>query len=616
MLLAALICTPSYSSAEDVPSRPLLPGKVAGDGLVTQLAHSPDGRLLAVLTTTGFQVRDAEDGRLLNFVLHSVPMVRAVDWSPDGKRLAMAAGGVEIWDPLGNGPERTIPSLPRDGKLDTVAWSPDGRQIAAGSKQAVVIFDVVSGSRVDLPAVGERSLVQNVRGGFSWPPDSSQLAVVSGAWNSEVIDFWDTRQGNLLKTIPVSNGKPPICGSDACDFGAMVLTHPKSLVRWSPDGEMLAVASQYSDLSLWRRDSRLLWRRARVPNSGNATFLDWSSDGKLLHVGSSFELRYVRPDTGSTTFRLKAKSYLPGQSPVSVSKDEQHRAEWSNPGVDLFKGQEKTPHAHIEVSTAWNLEAFSQDLTRMVATSLAGVKQVWDLATGQRLAQLPPQILGGYNSAWSPNLDLLAHVDPTGRNLQVVRVRDGAVQYAKPLPKGLYFLGSEPSSRAWSPDGESLIVPGVQGTPSVVVAPRSGRVTEPPLGSGPLVWGPLGAAVRLPDQPALFCLQSTDRRWAVTVDSTWMFKVWDLSQDPPVPGPQLRISPMGGVESSLALSPDGKRIAFLSGPDFIDIWDVATARIVERWTATSSSELHAVFWRTKLTAVGDLRGAVRLWQEP
>ena len=149
-----------------------------------QLAHSPDGRLLAVLTTTGFQVRDAEDESALNSVLHAVPMAQGLDWSPDSKRLALAAGGVEVWDPLGNGPERTIPTQPPDGKLDTVAWSPNGRQIAAGSKQAVVIFETLSRVAESIYRQwGNERPLQSVKGGFSWAPDSSELAVLSGAWN-------------------------------------------------------------------------------------------------------------------------------------------------------------------------------------------------------------------------------------------------------------------------------------------------------------------------------------------------------------------------------------------------------------------------------------------------
>jgi WD40 repeat protein len=599
------MCTAPCGRAELAPTRSLLPGRAVGDGLVVRLAHSPNGRLLAVLTTASIQLRNAEDGRLLNWVAHPLPMVRGLNWSPDSKRLALTAGGVEIWDPLSDRPERTIPSDPRNGDLDDVAWAPDGKQIAAGSKHAVIVFDLVSGLRTEIPAEVDRESLRNIKGGFSWAPDSSQLAVLAGAWDSEVVDLWDTRQQKLVKRIAVSDGKKPVCNSDACSFNDWALKYPKSLVAWSPDGQALAICSQYSGLSLWGRDSRLLWRQVKGYENGSQSrmFLDWSSDGAMLHVGSS-GIRYVRRDTGATVF-----GNARWNNPISVSADERYSASWTPSGVDLWKGREPSPHGHFEVSMAWNLVAVSEDLTRMVARSMTGVNWIWDLATGKQLERLPAQVIGGFNSVWSPNLDLLAHVDR--RSLKVVRVRDGSVQQTIKLKEGWYSL----ESGSWSPDGESVIAKGVSGTSSVVVGINNGRLTDPPSGSGPLVWAPSGALVRLPGQPAPICVQTPDRRWAVAVDSSWqMLKVWDVSHNPPAPGPEIRTYLSRREGTMLALSPDGKRIAN-AGP-MVDIWDIASGRIVEHWTATDSSELQALVWREKLTAVDWLRGAVRLWQEP
>jgi hypothetical protein len=121
--------------------------------------------------------------------------------------------------------------------------------------------------------------------------------------------------------------------------------------------------------------------------------------------------------------------------------------------------------------------------------------------------------------------------------------------------------------------------------------------------------------VQLPGQPAPICVQTPDRRWALVVDLSWqMLTVWDVSHDPPARGPEIRTYLGRRDGTMLALSPDGKRVANVGL--VVDIWDIATAQIVEHWTATDSSELQALVWRDKLTAIDWLRGAVRFWQQP
>src|SRR5271154_5565976 len=107
--------------AQDVPTSALIPEKPVGAGNIRQPAYSPNGQMLAVVTTVGFQIRDAESGRVLNSVVDGLPSdppsvmyaerwLSELCWSPDGRRIARAASGIEIWDPLGSAPERTLPA--------------------------------------------------------------------------------------------------------------------------------------------------------------------------------------------------------------------------------------------------------------------------------------------------------------------------------------------------------------------------------------------------------------------------------------------------------------------------------------------------------------------------
>ena len=70
---ALILALASLLTGQDVPTLALASGRPRGAGNVRQLTYSPDGRLLAVVTTTGFQVRDAESGRVLNSIIDAVP---------------------------------------------------------------------------------------------------------------------------------------------------------------------------------------------------------------------------------------------------------------------------------------------------------------------------------------------------------------------------------------------------------------------------------------------------------------------------------------------------------------------------------------------------------------
>jgi tetratricopeptide (TPR) repeat protein len=143
----------------------------------------------------------------------------SVAWSPDGKRLAVAAVPVRIWDSA----LQPLP-LATTAASNCMDWSPDGKQLAAGSKDGTItILDAAAGT--PLHVLQGHGFVDAVH----WHPSMPRLA--SGGRDG-IVPIWDTSTGQEL-----------------CAFEAHT-----SIVRdldWSPDGWRLATTSYDGSVQIW-----------------------------------------------------------------------------------------------------------------------------------------------------------------------------------------------------------------------------------------------------------------------------------------------------------------------------------------------------------------------------
>ena len=113
--------------------------------------------------------------------------VKAMDFSPDAKRLATGGGTkVTLWDCTGKtGPEGAIPDQLKfhKGDVEAIAWSPTGEFLATGDVAGRLVFSDTKGRPV--------SAFEDAEGisALAWSPDGKYLA--AGDAGGRVVLFSD-----------------------------------------------------------------------------------------------------------------------------------------------------------------------------------------------------------------------------------------------------------------------------------------------------------------------------------------------------------------------------------------------------------------------------------------
>jgi WD40 repeat protein len=240
---------------------------------VAALALSPDGNLLAVGTDSsgvvGFYetakgVRQgvislvaAPKGKDRGFRASSV---RALAYSPDGKKLAvLTAGRIFFCDMVA---KKLSPAfLPNQDGIRCLAYSPDGKFLAtAGDDKKITLWDAEKlEPRATL--VGHTATVVSL----AFSPDSASVASASADKTARV---WDTATG---KERGVLNA------------------HTEGLlcVAFSPDGKLLASSSGAVDKTVRLWDAATLRERSKILHQGKVEAVAFSADSGMLYCSDA-----------------------------------------------------------------------------------------------------------------------------------------------------------------------------------------------------------------------------------------------------------------------------------------------------------------------------------------
>ncbi|HEX2620840.1 MAG TPA: hypothetical protein VHL11_11850, partial [Phototrophicaceae bacterium] len=286
--------------------------------------------------------------------------------------------------------------------LVAVDWSPDGKWIAVGGGTERCSWSDPEAFALQVIDAATGDLIYSFDGGpcnvtdVHWSLDGSKLA--ASVYDGDGVYIWDTTDWQLLvtqhsNTIAESyiNWSPdgnwivstPITGGmhlmDAMNGIAKFISGGASPV-WNPSGDRVAsIAEEYIIITDPFTDERF---PEKIISSDAGITLDWSPDGAKLALGDMHNNIQIR-DT--TNFEV----------------------------ITTLQG-----HTDLVYSVAWKSGELT-DSTYLASVSIDGTVRVWDTRLGIELSEVQT---GGqvYDVDWSPDGTQLAYVGGEDGGLHII----------------------------------------------------------------------------------------------------------------------------------------------------------------------------------------------------
>ena len=359
----------THASTEGLETFSLPEGAVArlGKGRINEIEYSPDGSLLAVASTVGIWLYDADTGVEKALLTGHTESVTSVSFNSDGTLLVSGSSDntVRLWDVTTRMLKATLTG--HEGTVNSVDFCPDDTMVASGSDDSTVgLWDIASETRK--ATLWHRDDVNSVQ--FR-PPDGATLASVG---DDNRVRLWDIETLTQKATLN--------------------LRYDGYSISFSPDGNTLATGANGGYAGLW--------------DVGTGTLITWldpeHGQNKVIRVGFSRDGNTLACSSPDGTLRLwdvatrRVKSILeqgPGIyfNSISFSPDSDSTAlasaNWLEVRLwDVATGEIKKilPRHNAESRSV----EFSPDGSLLVNSDPGvGVVHLWDVAARTRKAVIP-----------------------------------------------------------------------------------------------------------------------------------------------------------------------------------------------------------------------------------
>jgi len=356
--------------------------------LISELALSPDGRLLALTETTrGLTLLDLQTRSPVLRLREGARITYSAAFFPDGRRLAVGGSRpeLEVFD-LATGASLWRKEVgPRS--VVCVALSPDGRWLAYnGPDNQVCVLRAEDGAGARcLGGHGARIM------DLDFLPDGRRLV---SAGHDSLARLWDVETGAALGDLGGHTGYVMYAQS-------------------SRDGRRVLTASVDQTARLWDVDTRRVVGELRSSVDRFYTAV-LSADGELVGTGGAMgPLGLWNGRTGKLLGQLDG--HRDSISGLALSRDgrllysggyDQHLRAWELGAVSTAL---RLPHPGVVSQVA-----SSPDLRRAATTTSEGLLRLWELSTGAPLAERALGEGAQNGLIWSPDGELLAMDGPAG----------------------------------------------------------------------------------------------------------------------------------------------------------------------------------------------------------
>ena len=373
-----------------------------GKGLIQDISYSPGGKRLAVGSSIGVWLYDAQTGEELTLLTGQKAWVWGVIFSPDGKQLA-AHGNLDnrvyVWDTQTWTLRHTLSHDKVWNSINSVVFSPDGQLLAScGSLDNTInLWDPKTGSRIG-------SLKHNLSGSpsaktLAFSPDGEILISQS----TDKIIFWDIEMYHPIRTLTLPDEL-----SDELFY----------MIALSPDGEILAGTTK-KGIYLWDTNTGAIKHTMEASLENNQ--ITFSPNGQFLlqngyyaafiHIWDVKTGRYVTsfsPGIGppvlgvEKTFFLHnvfAWTFTPDGNTIAIAISSGHIELWDANTLSVLKQQFIYGYTDRVESVA-----FSPDGRTIASGHSDSYIRLWDANTGEL-----NWILSGHRS----NVKSVIFINPT-----------------------------------------------------------------------------------------------------------------------------------------------------------------------------------------------------------
>jgi WD40 repeat protein len=633
LALEAVLHSPT-SEAQDVLRESLLRARLrfslpGHSGIVTGLAYSPDGQLIATTSADGTaRIWDASTGALV-MVLDAKSAVAKPQFSPDSKLLMLEEhDSRSVWELTGGTKLFVVPGS------GFAQFSPDGTLLLAVLATPSARYQLQA-HMWETSTGDELPVSRDLRADPAFSNDS-RLVVTTEA--DGAVHVWAPRSGQDV-FVAANEDNPALSGD-----GKRVATHQDGSVQvWETEtGRKLYTLPSVGQSAVFSPDGTRLLTFGLQPELWNATNGDrlrdvnfggviaetasFTSDGRFLLLGAralqplvDLERRIdiLESDTGRTVGAISQITAL--QVNRDGSRILTHQIDGADRIWDVPDGRE------IAVLRERNNAALSPDGTFIVTVAadeldLPRVSQIQDRT-------IERAILPGVGTAeFSADSQRVLSTDDssgdaqlwdagTGAQLVTYSIRPELIGFSHISPRGTYvvtFMRGRPQVHMWeAPTGRPLAVLDSE-IVSVVVSPDDRRVLVGRGGTGEIhdiATGLVTAQITWPGflRRVTFSPDGT-RLLSETGDSRALLEayVWDVDQ-----GQQL--AAVHAVRSAV-FSPDGRWLLTTDDSTVASIWDANSGTRVADLHGHSKPLDQAIFSSTELVATVSQDGTAKLWR--